>query len=83
VFGAITRKQFESLEVIEPDPATVRAFDLVAGPMDRCIRLNETESRNLILMRQALLPKLISGELRVTEAVEAMQDATGRGTADV
>ena len=82
VFGAITRRQFESLDVIEPDPATVGAFDMVAGPMDRSIRLNETESRNLTLARDALLPKLVSGEVGVSDAERAIRKTIERPTAD-
>ena len=68
VFGAITRKQFEALPVVEPHPALVQAFDTLMGPLDRRIELHEAEAQTLIELRNAMLPKLISGELRVPDA---------------
>ena len=70
VFGAVNKSQFEALRVIEPNPNIVEAFDSCARPLDARIRSNIAESRALAALRDALLPKLISGDLRVksTEA---------------
>ena len=68
VFGAITRKQFETLKIIEPTPDAVRAFDELVGPIDRYIRHNIARSRNLTRIRDALIPKLVSGEVRLENA---------------
>ena len=70
VFGAVNKSQFEALRVIEPNPNIVEAFDSCARPLDTRIRSNIAESRALAALRDALLPKLISGDLRVksTEA---------------
>ena len=65
VFGAINKKQFEALKVLEPDARAVAAFSAYASPLNRRIRLNEVESRTLAAQRDALLPKLVSGEVRV------------------
>ena len=65
VFGAINKKQFEALKVLEPDARAVAAFSAYASPLNRHIRLNEAESRTLAAQRDALLPKLVSGEVRV------------------
>ena len=70
VFGAINKSQFEALRVIEPDPNIVEAFDSCARPLDAKIRSNIAESRTLVALRDTLLPKLMSGELRVKSVSE-------------
>ena len=65
VFGAINKSQFEALQVIAPSPSIVDAFDSSARPLDEKIRSNIAESRTLAALRDSLLPKLVSGRLRV------------------
>ena len=65
VFGAINKNQFENLVVVEPDSRIVAEFDSIAANMDRRIRVNVSESHKLTASRDVLLPKLISGDLRV------------------
>ncbi|MCY4354419.1 MAG: restriction endonuclease subunit S [Truepera sp.] len=65
VFGAINKGQFEALRVIEPSPDIVAAFDSYAQPLDGKIRSNTAESRTLTALRDTLLPRLVSGEMRV------------------
>ena len=64
VFGAVNKSQFEALRVIEPDPNIVDAFDSCARSLDARIRSNIAESYALAAQRDALLPKLVSGEVR-------------------
>ena len=63
VFGAITRKQFETLPVISPAPHLVTGFETYVLPLEQRIRGNVAEARALTSQRDALLPKLVSGEL--------------------
>ena len=65
VFGAITKKQFESLKTVEPTPGIACAFGSYALSLDRHIRLNVAESRILESQRDSLLPELVSGILRI------------------
>ena len=65
VFGAINKGQFEALRMIEPKPKVVDAFDSYTWPLDSKIRSNIAESRALATLKDVLLPKLMSGELRV------------------
>ena len=65
VFGAINKKQFENLKVIHPIGKLIEAFDFQAQPLDELIRSNESNSRNLADQRDALLPKLVSGAVKV------------------
>ena len=75
VFGAITGKQFAALPVIEPDLDVVRAFETLAEPFDRRISLNIAKSRTLTRLRDVLLTKLVSGEVRVQQAEDAVTAA--------
>ncbi len=73
VFGAITKRQFESLGVVEPQPELISSFDSQIIPLDELIKKNTAENRTLIQMRDLLLPKLISGEIRLHEAEQAIK----------
>ena len=68
VFGAITRKQFEALAVVEPHPDLVQAFESLVGPLDRRIALQEAEAKTLSELRNALLAILAAGELSAPDA---------------
>ena len=66
VFGAINRKQLARLPLSQPVPDVVRGFEDAVHPFDQMIRLRTAEVATLTALRDTLLPKLISGELRVT-----------------
>ena len=51
--------------VVLADIATREAFSMLAGPLLDKIEANRRESRALAALRDSLLPKLVSGELRV------------------
>ena len=69
VFGAITRKQFETLPMTEPAPELIDSFESLTLSLDKHIRSNTAESRALAAQRDALLPKLVSGEVGVGESM--------------
>lgn len=75
VFGAINRKQFESIGFIEPLPELIESFEKKVSPMDHEVRNNIEESRTLAQLRDALLAKLISGELRIADAEKLLESA--------
>jgi len=75
VFGAINREGFSSIRCIVPPGVLVEYFENLCKPLDDRIELNERESRTLAALRDALLPKLISGEVRVKDA----ERIVGRG----
>ena len=75
VFGSINKKQFEALPCVLPSSGVLQAFASMAGPMDARIRMNELLSRSLTTLRDALLPRLISGKLRLPEAEEQIDEA--------
>ena len=74
VFGAINRKQFEVLQTLEPRSALIEAFEVHVSPMDLRIRVNTLEIRSLTKLRDALLPRLISGDLRARRRAEISRE---------
>ena len=64
VFGAINKQQFETLLTLEPPAKVIDAFHAFVQNWDERIRLNTAENHNLADLRDTLLPKLISGEVR-------------------
>lgn len=57
-----------SQKIVVPDSNVIERFDSIVVPMFDRIRENGRESRTLAAMRDALLPKLLSGQLRVSES---------------
>lgn len=75
----ITNFQFkpflEKAEVPIPPKELQARFEVIANPMRRQIELLGTTNANLRAQRDLLLPKLVSGEIDVTEAEIAMEAA--------
>jgi len=67
VFGSISKKDFHAIPCVAAPAEVVKGFERVCAPIDRRLASSERESRTLAALRDALLPKLISGELRVTD----------------
>ncbi|MBX9854205.1 MAG: restriction endonuclease subunit S [Gemmatimonadaceae bacterium] len=66
--GHIQRHHLSDAKLAVPSPAEMRAMDLVIEPIvERTWRLT-VESRTLAALRDTLLPRLISGELRIPDA---------------
>ena len=67
VFGAIGGQQFRALLMLEPPGKTIAGFHRIGQDLDSRIRFNVDESRALAAQRDALLPRLLSGEVDVVE----------------
>lgn len=67
VFGSINGKALNGLEIGLPDVDAIKAFEAFAHPVDLQIRANVTEERCLETLRDTLLPKLMSGEIDVSQ----------------
>ncbi len=75
VFGAINREQLARLPLVQPAADVVRAFEELVHPWDQTIRLRTAQGDTLTALRDTLLPKLVSGELRVDVREASPQDA--------
>lgn len=67
VFGSINGKALNGLKIGLPDVAAIEAFESFSRPIDQQICANVTEERNLAALRDALLPKLMSGVINVSK----------------
>ncbi|MBA3569674.1 MAG: restriction endonuclease subunit S [Pyrinomonadaceae bacterium] len=75
VFGSISKKDFNGLPCVSPPGMVVNVFERLLAPFDSRIETNERESQTLAGLRDTLLPKLISGELRVKHAERMIENA--------
>jgi type I restriction enzyme S subunit len=67
VFGCINKKSFEEIQIIIPAEKIIYEYNSIVNSMDALIKRNEQESRRLATLRDTLLPKLMSGELKVND----------------
>lgn len=64
---AVWSNSLQDMPIVLPPPAVRKAFDLIVRPILERIPEPYFESMTLATLRDTLLPKLISGELRVKE----------------
>ena len=65
VFQEISKSSFRDLIFVIPDENTLNRFDAVVKPTFAKIKSNTQQIRTLQSLRDTLLPKLISGEVRL------------------
>jgi len=66
------KNDIDRFTVVLPDPPVAEAFGLQSQPWYNQIIANKQQSRTLATLRETLLPKLLSGELRVSDAERAV-----------
>ena len=69
-FAEISKRAFRPLLMAVPPAELLAAFERAAGPMFDLIAAEDREIRLLSKLRDALLPKLISGSIRVPDTSE-------------
>ena len=74
-FLEISKANFRPIPVVTPTASVMKSFDRLARPLYERLVECERQSRLLAVLRDSLLPKLISGELRVSN----LQRAAGAG----
>ena len=67
VFGSINKKTLSAIQILLPSEGIVEQFNDVASSFDNRIRCLSEESSRLSLLRDTLLPRLMSGELEIPE----------------
>ncbi|MBU4492024.1 MAG: restriction endonuclease subunit S, partial [Euryarchaeota archaeon] len=65
VFGSVTKSDVHDFKVILLPETLYSWFGSLVEPLDKQIATNEKQSRTSAALRNALLPKLMSGEIRV------------------
>jgi len=67
VFGSINKQSFNNLESVIPTNEVIKSFEILAQTIDKKFYVNDLQIQTLTKTRDALLPKLMSGQLRVKE----------------
>ncbi len=65
VFGSISKSDFENIDIVIPDINTIQHFQEQVKPIDDKIINNNNQIQTLIQQRDSLLPKLMSGEVKI------------------
>lgn len=69
-FLEISKSSFRQIEVVRPDTRIMRQFDAIVRGWYEKIVNNERQSATIASIRDALLPKLITGEIRLNQKEE-------------
>lgn len=67
-FQEISKGSFRGIELVVPPAPVAECFEQIVRPMFDRIELNARQSRTLAGLRDLLLPKLMSGAVRVKDA---------------
>ena len=67
IFDTITRQTFELVDAVVPPPALAAIFETMVSPYMSRMLASLRDSRRVAYLRAALLPRLVSGKLRVAE----------------
>ena len=70
----VSNSDLAAMKVVKPSQAVLVAFQMLSEPLSRRSAQIKNATRTLARLRDALLPKLVSGELRVS----AREAASGR-----
>ena len=75
-FLEISKANFRPIQVLVPPESILAAFVAQVDPLHRRVVCNLEESRTLAALRDTLLPKLISGEVRVGDQEKILERKT-------
>ena len=67
VFGCVNKDALNTQKVIIPPDKIISEFEKIASSLDQAYLVGFEENMRLAQLRDALLPKLMSGELDVSE----------------
>ncbi|HTV98444.1 MAG TPA: restriction endonuclease subunit S [Steroidobacteraceae bacterium] len=77
-FLEISKASFRPIPVVVPDSALIAAFDRLLRPIYLKVVEQARETRTLITLRESLLPKLVSGAVRVKGAGRAREETESK-----
>ena len=73
IFDTVTTKTFQDSSTTRPPLGLIRQFEQTVIPTMDKILANQEEARTLATLRDMLLPKLISGKVRVEDAEKIIE----------
>jgi type I restriction enzyme S subunit len=69
VFGSINKDTLNGIDILIPPLNIIAEFESIISKTDKNIYINEIQSRTLAAIRDALRPRLMSGEIEIKEAL--------------
>ena len=75
VFNTITRDTFKTIRTACPPSNLTTSYEKIVHPLMELVLANLHENATLTSLRDTLLPKLISGELRLPDAEKFVEEA--------
>ena len=75
VFANLSTGRFKELPILRANEQIRTAFSKIVRPMLQRIELSQEEISTLSQLRDTLLPRLISGELRIPDAEKFLEEA--------
>ncbi len=74
-FMEISKKAFRPIPILVPSQDVLKAFEDIASCLFERLVENEKQAQNLAAIRDALLPRLISGQLQMQEIKKTLLEA--------
>ncbi|MPN37929.1 hypothetical protein SDC9_185450 [bioreactor metagenome] len=72
-FAELTKSAFKRVDIIIPDTEVVKKYDEIVKPIFNQLQNLQQQSQTLKQTRDLLLPRLISGKLRVRDAENELE----------
>jgi type I restriction enzyme S subunit len=72
----LARAKLAMLPIVCPPEEVLKVFDDIVTPLKKTLAANATKAENLSTLRDTLLPRLISGQLRLAEAEQTIAAIT-------
>jgi type I restriction enzyme S subunit len=72
--GHVTVADLKRMQFVKPSVEVITCFDSVMSPIHQRILANERQATTLLTLRDIVLPRLISGQLRLPELDTAMEE---------
>ncbi|WP_250130325.1 restriction endonuclease subunit S [Jeotgalicoccus sp. WY2] len=72
---AVNSKIIKAMPILVPDIKTLTKFQEIVSPLFNSIRSYQLQNKNLIELRDTLLPKLMSGEIELPDDLEVDEHA--------
>lgn len=74
-YPAVRPEVVSKIKTILPSERVLECFHLMVSPIFKSVASNQSKAETLSSLRDTLLPRLISGQLRLPEAQEQVEDA--------
>ena len=74
IFKAVNKKDLQDLKLLVPTYSCIEDFHAITDDLDKLYLNNYSENKTLKALRDILLPKLISGEVRLKEFRDQVEE---------